>query len=81
MKKMYNKIVDEQVQNFFHNIKKIRLSNNLTLDDMAQTLNIPLSQLTQLENDEMPDELTSAVLFAIHKKFDILPKDLFGKRL
>jgi len=76
---MNNKYIDEQFENFAYNIKRLRLINNLSLNSMAEELNIDENTLIQLEKGEFPEEVTAEILFLIHKRFGILSKDMFGK--
>ena len=56
-------------------LKKLRLKNNFTYDDMASMLNISKTFYWQLENDKRRLIYKQAV--AIAKIFELKPDDIF----
>ncbi len=66
---------DKQI--FCRNIKKLRVSHNLTKTEMAKILKISMHTLNKIESGELPKRLTVKVIYAIVDEFDISADDLF----
>ena len=63
---------------FCENIKRLRKREKLSKKEMAKVLGISVKSLNLLENGQIPPRLSCKILFAVHRQFGILPKDLFA---
>ncbi len=68
---------DFEMNNLLHNIKHLRISNNISKKQMAKMLGIGLKTLNKIENGEMPPKLGASVLCNISKHFNISTYKLF----
>lgn len=57
---MYN-----EIENFLHNIKYLRMHYGLSKEKMAEIIQISTDNIDMIEQGEMPDELAASVIFYI----------------
>ena len=70
------KINEEKfVTSFGKNLRKIRKTNNLSQEDLANDADMPISQIGRIERGEI--KTTIGTLFVIAKALNISVKDLF----
>jgi len=62
---------------FCENVRFLRKKYHLTQKEMAKDLKIGIKSLRALERGEIPKRLSCDILFSIHERFGILPKDQF----
>lgn len=63
---------------FSHNMKWLRNHHKYSKERMAETLDITVEMVDEIENGYIPDLLNVQVFFKIHKAFSIKPKDMVG---
>ena len=63
---------------FSHNMKWLRNHYKYSKERMAETLDITVEMIDEIENGSIPDSLTVQIFFKIHKHFSIKPKDIVG---
>ena len=73
--------VQEEWENFTHNVTWLRKSHGLSRKEMAKLLGIGLWSLNRMERGEMPPNLGVGVLELIYRHFEIFPSALLKCRL
>ena len=63
-------------QNFAHNVKWLRSHYEFSKEKMAKILGISVDMLKEIENNEIPIDLTVEVIPNISKFFLVEPQDL-----
>ena len=64
---------------FCENIRRLRVREGLSKEEMAKRLRIDENSLVLLEQGIVPNQLDCGVVFEIHRNFGILPKLLFSE--
>ena len=68
---------EAQLKILCSNVKAIRTSAKIGVEEMAQKLGITVSELESIECGLMPKSVTVEILFRIQTHFGIHPKDMF----
>lgn len=63
------------------NIMWLRKHYEFSKERMAEIMGISIEMMNEIENGQMPEELTVEAVLNIHKFFGVEPQDLLGKRL
>lgn len=63
-------------QNFAYNVKWLRLHYEFSKEKMAETLGITVEMLEEIENNEIPIDLTVEAILNMSKFFLVEPQDL-----
>lgn len=63
------------IKSFGNNLKKIRMSKNITQETLAYMSDIPISQIGRIERGEINTTISTVKAIAI--SLEIAPKDLF----
>lgn len=69
--------VQDEMAIFCANVKRLRVRDGLTIQEMADRLHIGVKTLTRLERGEIPPRLSAAVICRISREFGVHPKELF----
>ena len=67
----------EQFKILCSNVKSIRTSAKIGVEEMAQKLGITVSELEAIESGVIPESVTVEILFRINTHFGIHPKNMF----
>ena len=68
---------DKSLENFCHNIARLRSYHKISQRKMAELLGIGCKTLRRLERGEMPERLGCNILVRVYHHFRVPPKDLF----
>lgn len=68
-------------QNFTHNVKWLRSHYEFSKEKMAEILGITIGMLKEIENNEVPLDLTAEAILNMGKFFIVKPKDIMGINL
>lgn len=68
-------------QNFAHNVRWLRSHYEFSKDKMAETLGITVEMLEEIENNEIPVDLTAEAILNMSNFFLVEPEEIMGIRL
>lgn len=77
---IYNQM-QQEYDNFCHNITWLRKHHHLSKKEMAKLLGISIGSLNKIESGQIPPRMTTEVLTQANKHFGIPIHNLFGSRL
>ena len=77
---MRTKIVEQEIDNFAHNVKFLREKHNISKTKMAQMLGVSFKSLNKIENGQIPKRLSVGIVFRIEQYFGVKCHLLFKEQ-